>query len=69
MAGEKTVLPTYDDLAELARICARNARKAIRSEVVAAELWRMATEYQARAAWNVGPSTSPSSLPLRPALA
>jgi hypothetical protein len=50
MAGEKTVLPTYDDLAELARICARNARKAIRSEVVAAELWRMAKEYQARAA-------------------
>ena len=50
MAGEKTVLPTYDDLAELARICARNARKAIRSEVVAAELWKMATEYQVRAA-------------------
>jgi hypothetical protein len=50
MAGEKAVLPTYDDLAELARICARYARKATGSKVVAAELWRMATEYQARAA-------------------
>ena len=50
MAGKKAVLPTYDDLAELARICARNARKATGSKVVSAELWRMATEYQARAA-------------------
>ena len=50
MAGEKAVLPTYDDLAELARICARNAHKATGSKVVAAELWRMATEYQVRAA-------------------
>ncbi len=50
MAEGRAALPTYDDLAELARICARNARTVTGSKVVAAELWRMATEYQARAA-------------------
>jgi hypothetical protein len=40
---------SHDDAAELARICAMNARAAS-SEHVAAELWRMATEYQAEAA-------------------
>jgi hypothetical protein len=38
-----------DDAAELARICATNARAA-NSEPVATELWRMAREYQAEAA-------------------
>jgi hypothetical protein len=40
---------SHDDAAELARICAMNARAA-NSEQVASELWRMATEYQAEAA-------------------
>ncbi len=38
-----------EELAELARICARNARLAT-SKAVASELWRMAKEYQAKAA-------------------
>jgi hypothetical protein len=42
-----------DDAAELARICAMNARAA-NSEQVASELWRMATEYQAEAAKLAG---------------
>lgn len=40
---------SHDDAAELARICAMNARAA-NSEQVATELWRMAREYQAEAA-------------------
>jgi hypothetical protein len=40
---------TYDDLVELARLCARNSRIAT-SRDVADELWRMAREYQAQAA-------------------
>jgi len=40
---------TYDDLAELARLCALNARLASSKEV-AAELWAMAHEYQQEAA-------------------
>ncbi len=40
---------SQDDAAELARICALNARAA-NSEQVATELWRMAKEYQAEAA-------------------
>ena len=39
----------YDDLVELARLCARNSRIAT-SRDVADELWRMAREYQAQAA-------------------
>ncbi len=31
MAGEKTMLPTYDDLAELARICAHKASRCRRA--------------------------------------
>jgi hypothetical protein len=41
---------TYDELLELARICARNARLPMTTKVVAAELWKMAKDYQARAA-------------------
>jgi len=40
---------TYDDLVELARLCARNSRIAT-SRDVADELWQMAKEYQAQAA-------------------
>jgi hypothetical protein len=40
---------TYDDLVELARLCARNSRMATTRDV-ADELWRMAREYQAQAA-------------------
>jgi hypothetical protein len=39
----------YDDLVELARLCARNSRIAT-SRDVADELWRMAKEYQEQAA-------------------
>ena len=39
----------YDDLVELARLCARNSRIAT-SRDVADELWRMAKEYQEMAA-------------------
>jgi hypothetical protein len=39
----------YDDLVELARLCARNSRIAM-SRDVADELWRMAKEYQEQAA-------------------
>ena len=39
----------YEDLVELARMCARNARITT-SRDVADELWRMAKEYQAQAA-------------------
>jgi hypothetical protein len=37
--------PSYEDLAELARICARHSRLA-GSKTVANELWRLATGYQ-----------------------
>ena len=40
---------TYDELVDLARLCARNARIATSREV-ADELWRMAKEYQSQAA-------------------
>jgi hypothetical protein len=39
----------YEDLVELARLCARNSRIAT-SRDVADELWRMAKEYQEMAA-------------------
>lgn len=44
---------TYDDLLELARICAKNAY-VTRSKEVAAELWSMAREYQKKAAIFTG---------------
>jgi hypothetical protein len=40
---------SYDDLIELARLCLTRAA-ATTSPPAAAELWRLATEYQARAA-------------------
>jgi hypothetical protein len=40
---------TYREAAELAQLCARNARLAS-TKAVALELWRMAQEYQAEAA-------------------
>lgn len=40
---------THDELAELARICARNSWIADSKEV-SAELWQMALEYQRKAA-------------------
>jgi hypothetical protein len=40
---------TYSEAAELARMCARNAR-ASSEKRVARELWKMAQEYQAEAA-------------------
>jgi hypothetical protein len=39
---------SYDDLAELARICAKNAHIASSKEV-AAKLWELATEYREEA--------------------
>ena len=39
----------YDDLVELARLCARNAHSNT-SRDVADEFWKMAKEYQAQAA-------------------
>jgi len=39
----------YENLVELARICAKNSHNAGTKEV-AAELWKMAREYQQRAA-------------------
>jgi hypothetical protein len=39
---------TYDDLAELARICAKNAHIASSKEV-ATKLWELATEYRDKA--------------------
>ncbi len=42
-------MQTYNDLVQLARICFRQAKRASREEV-AAELMRMAKEYQQRAA-------------------
>jgi hypothetical protein len=40
---------TYEELLELASLCARNARISSDREV-ARELWKMAQEYQAEAA-------------------
>jgi hypothetical protein len=48
MTARSFAMRSRDDAAELARICAVNARAA-NSEQVATELWRMATEYQAEA--------------------
>jgi hypothetical protein len=45
----RTGMLIYEDLVELARMCARNARITT-SRDVADELWRMAKEYQAQAA-------------------
>lgn len=42
-------MQTYNSLVELARICARNARLTSRREV-AVTLWKVAREYQDRAA-------------------
>lgn len=42
-------MPSYHDTIELKTICARNAHLATTKEV-AAELWNMAKEYQAKAA-------------------
>jgi hypothetical protein len=39
---------TYEDLVELAKLCARNSRISTSREV-ARELWQMAKEYQAEA--------------------
>lgn len=50
-------MQTYDDLVELARVCARNSYAADNKEA-SAEFWKMATEYRARAAklkGSVGP--------------
>ena len=40
---------TYSEAAELAKMCARNARASSEKQV-ARELWKMAQEYQAEAA-------------------
>jgi hypothetical protein len=60
-------MPIYEDLVELARMCARNAR-IMTSRDVADELWRMAKEYQAQAAEmgdfpEIGDETSLGSRP------
>jgi hypothetical protein len=47
------MMETYDDLAELARICLKHAGET-KSRAVARELRRMAKEYQLRAAELVG---------------
>lgn len=51
----ESCMPTYEELVELARVCARNARNTT-TPAVAAELWKMAKEYQRLAAErdNVG---------------
>jgi hypothetical protein len=41
-------MPTHEDLAELAKICARHARGAT-NKGVAATLWKMAEDYQSEA--------------------
>ena len=41
-------MPTHEDLAELAKICARHARGATNKDVAAA-LWKMAEDYQSEA--------------------
>jgi len=45
--GEDT-MQTYEELIELARMCAKNAHIATMKEV-ARELWKMANEYRAKA--------------------
>ena len=42
-------MPTHEDLAELAKICARHARVATNKDVASA-LWKMAEDYQSEAA-------------------
>ena len=42
-------MPTHEDLAELAKICARHARGATDKDVATA-LWKMAEDYQSEAA-------------------
>jgi hypothetical protein len=42
-------METFDEFLEMAMLCARNSRIATNKEV-AAELWRMALEYQQQAA-------------------
>ena len=42
-------MPTLDNMADLAKLCAFNARETLDPRA-AEELWRMALEYQARAA-------------------
>ena len=42
-------MQTYDELAELARLCANNARTTINKET-AAGLWGLARKYQEKAA-------------------
>jgi hypothetical protein len=54
-------MESYDDLIELARICREQARAA-KPKNVAAELRRMAKEYEKRAA---GLRSSTSALPKR----
>ena len=55
---------THRDAAELATICARNARMAVSKEV-AAELWQMALVYQAEAGnLNSGKKPDVGDLPL-----
>jgi hypothetical protein len=41
-------MPTHEDLAELAKICARHARGATDKDV-ATVLWKMAEDYQTKA--------------------
>jgi hypothetical protein len=41
-------MPTHEDLAELAKICARHARGATDKDVATA-LWKMAEDYQSEA--------------------
>jgi hypothetical protein len=47
--GRSNLMETYDEFFAMAALCARNSRIATSKEV-AAELWRMAIEYQERAA-------------------
>jgi hypothetical protein len=42
-------MPTHEDLAELAKICARHARVATNKDLASA-LWKMAEDYQSEAA-------------------
>ena len=66
MVLEKRTMPSHNDLVELARICLDQALKA-KNETAAAELRRMADDYQRRAGeLRTGSPLSPASEHARP---
>ena len=58
-------MPTYEDLVELAKICASHARDATNKDV-ATVLWKMAEDYQSEAVkLDSGKSPDIGELPAR----